>query len=51
VERIAAEEIGRETVTHVSNIYKKYSIAYHLVQGRYLERRELIKQLSQEGKP
>jgi len=31
VERIAAEKIGRETVTYVSNIYKYY-LAYSLVQ-------------------
>jgi membrane-bound lytic murein transglycosylase MltF len=37
VERIAAERIGRETVTYVSNIYKYY-VAYLLVQGEYLER-------------
>jgi membrane-bound lytic murein transglycosylase MltF len=40
VERIAAERIGRETVTYVSNIYKYY-VAYLLVQGEYLERRAL----------
>lgn len=31
VERIAAEKIGRETVTYVSNIYKYY-LAYKLIQ-------------------
>jgi membrane-bound lytic murein transglycosylase MltF len=40
VERIASERIGRETVTYVSNIYKYY-VAYLLVQGEYLQRREL----------
>jgi membrane-bound lytic murein transglycosylase MltF len=40
VERIAAERIGRETVTYVSNIYKYY-VAYLLVQGEYMQRREL----------
>jgi membrane-bound lytic murein transglycosylase MltF len=40
VERIAAERIGRETVTYVSNIYKYY-VAYLLVQGEYLQRRDL----------
>ena len=40
VERIAAERIGRETVTYVSNIYKYY-VAYLLVQGEYLQRRQL----------
>ena len=43
VERIAAEKIGRETVTYVSNIYKYY-VAYALVQGEYLERMEVRKQ-------
>jgi len=40
VERVAAERIGRETVTYVSNIYKYY-VAYLLVQGEYMQRREL----------
>jgi hypothetical protein len=31
---------GRETVTYVSNIYKYY-VAYLLVQGEYIQRREL----------
>jgi membrane-bound lytic murein transglycosylase MltF len=31
VEYIAAEKIGRETVTYVSNIYKYY-VAYSLIQ-------------------
>ena len=43
VERVAAERIGRETVTYVSNIYKYY-VAYLLIQGEYLQRRELKKQ-------
>jgi membrane-bound lytic murein transglycosylase MltF len=43
VERIAAARIGRETVTYVSNIYKYY-VAYLLVQGEYLQRRELKRQ-------
>jgi membrane-bound lytic murein transglycosylase MltF len=44
VERIAAEKIGRETVTYVGNIYKYY-IAYRLVQGEHLEREATKKQL------
>lgn len=44
VERVAAEKIGRETVTYVSNIYKYY-IAYTLVQKEYIERREIRKKL------
>jgi membrane-bound lytic murein transglycosylase MltF len=43
VERVAAEKIGRETVTYVSNIYKYY-VAYTLTQGEYLERMEARKQ-------
>ena len=39
VELVAAQKIGRETVTYVSNIYKYY-IAYKLVRQEYLERRE-----------
>jgi membrane-bound lytic murein transglycosylase MltF len=42
VERIAAERIGRETVTYVSNIYKYY-VTYLLIQGEYLQRRDLMK--------
>jgi len=45
VERIAAEKIGRETVTYVSNIYKYY-VAYTLVLEQSAEReraRETIK--------
>ena len=45
VERIASERIGRETVTYVSNIYKYY-VSYLLVQGEYLQRRELRKTLA-----
>jgi membrane-bound lytic murein transglycosylase MltF len=44
VERVAADKIGRETVTYVSNIYKYY-IAYRLVQGEYLDRETAKKQL------
>ena len=42
VERVAAATIGRETVTYVSNIYKYY-VAYLLVQGEYMQRREMKK--------
>jgi membrane-bound lytic murein transglycosylase MltF len=44
VELVAAERIGRETVTYVSNIYKYY-IAYKLAQKQYTERKETKKQL------
>jgi membrane-bound lytic murein transglycosylase MltF len=50
VERIAAEKIGRETVTYVSNIYKYY-VAYTLVQGEYLERLETKKALTKPPSP
>ena len=49
VELVAAEKIGRETVTYVSNIYKYY-IAYRLVQGEYLERRDARQQLLDAAK-
>ena len=42
VERVAAEKIGRETVTYVSNIYKYY-VSYLLVQGEYINRRSAKK--------
>ena len=42
VERIAAERIGRETVTYVSNIYKYY-VTYLLIQDEYMKRREIKK--------
>jgi hypothetical protein len=42
VERVAAERIGRETVTYVSNIYKYY-VACLLIQGEYLQRRQMKK--------
>ena len=40
VERIASERIGRETVTYVGNIYKYY-VTYLLIQGEYIQRRDL----------
>ena len=40
VERVVAERIGRETVTYVSNIYKYY-VTYLLIQGEYLQRRDV----------
>jgi membrane-bound lytic murein transglycosylase MltF len=46
VELIAAEKIGRETVTYVANIYKYY-LAYRMVEEERAERakaREVIKQ-------
>ena len=49
VERVAADRIGRQTVTYVSTISKSY-IAYRLVQGEYLER-EAAKKSLRETKP
>jgi membrane-bound lytic murein transglycosylase MltF len=43
VEQIAAEEIGRETVTYVSSIYKYY-VAYTLVMEQAAERTAAQKQ-------
>jgi hypothetical protein len=37
VERVAAEKIGRETVTYVSNIFKYY-VAYKLAMEEKAER-------------
>jgi membrane-bound lytic murein transglycosylase MltF len=47
VELVAAEKIGRETVTYVSNIYKYY-IAYKLSQQEYIERQETKKQIQKQ---
>jgi len=38
VERVAADKIGRETITYVSNIYKYY-VAYKLLVAKMDERR------------
>ena len=48
VELVAAEKIGRETVTYVSSIYKYY-IAYTLLQGEYAERQEARQKLQEAG--
>jgi membrane-bound lytic murein transglycosylase MltF len=47
VEVVAAERIGSETVTYVSNIYKYY-IAYTLVAEEEAERRKAREQLQQK---
>ncbi|HSB70997.1 MAG TPA: transporter substrate-binding domain-containing protein [Candidatus Methylomirabilis sp.] len=47
VERIAAEKIGRETVTYVSNIYKYY-LAYRMITEQHGER-EKAKEAVKEG--
>lgn len=49
VELIAAEKIGRETVTYVSNIYKYY-LAYQLIVEERKERDEAIKRMKKEAK-
>jgi membrane-bound lytic murein transglycosylase MltF len=49
VELIAAEKIGRETVTYVSNIYKYY-LAYQLIVEEQKERAEAIEQMKKEAK-
>lgn len=43
VEHVAAREIGRETVTDVSNIYK-YFVAYKLVMEQEAEREAALKE-------
>jgi membrane-bound lytic murein transglycosylase MltF len=47
VEVIAAEKIGRETVTYVSNIYKYY-IAYNLVTEEQEERKKALEELQKK---
>jgi membrane-bound lytic murein transglycosylase MltF len=51
VEVIAAEKIGRETVTYVSNIYKYY-LAYQLVMEQRKERAQALEEARrQQAKP
>jgi membrane-bound lytic murein transglycosylase MltF len=47
VELIAAEKIGRETVTYVANIYKYY-LAYRMIAEQH-EEREKAKDAVKEG--
>ena len=49
-ERAAAEKSGRKTVTYVSNIYNCY-VSYLLVQGEYIQRRDLKKKSAPGGVP
>jgi membrane-bound lytic murein transglycosylase MltF len=49
VEYIAAERIGAETVTYVSNIYKYY-IAYRLILDARAEKERAIEKMKGEGK-
>jgi membrane-bound lytic murein transglycosylase MltF len=52
VEYVAAEKIGAETVTYVSNIYKYY-IAYKLIMEARAEKEQALEKLkgSSNGKP
>jgi membrane-bound lytic murein transglycosylase MltF len=49
VEYVAAEKIGAETVTYVSNIYKYY-IAYHLIMDAKAAREEAAQKLKSQSK-
>jgi membrane-bound lytic murein transglycosylase MltF len=49
VEYVAAEKIGAETVTYVSNIYKYY-IAYNLMMEARAEREKAAEELKRQGK-
>ena len=49
VEYVAAEKIGAETVTYVSNIYKYY-IAYHLIMEAQAERAKAVEKIKGESK-
>jgi membrane-bound lytic murein transglycosylase MltF len=50
VEYVAAEKIGAETVTYVSNIYKYY-IAYKLLMESRAERERAVEQMKGTGQP
>jgi membrane-bound lytic murein transglycosylase MltF len=49
VEYVAAEKIGAETVTYVSNIYKYY-IAYRLIMEARADREEAIEKMKGQNK-
>jgi membrane-bound lytic murein transglycosylase MltF len=49
VEYVAAEKIGAETVTYVSNIYKYY-IAYHLILEARAEKAKAVEEIKGESK-
>jgi membrane-bound lytic murein transglycosylase MltF len=49
VEYVAAEKIGPETVTYVSNIYKYY-IAYNLLMEARSEKAQALEKMKSEGK-
>ena len=48
VEYVAAEKIGQETVTYVSNIYKYY-IAYRLILENQAAKKEAIEKIRGQG--
>ncbi len=48
VELIAAEKIGRETVTYVSNIYKYY-LAYQMIEEERAERQKIKEEIKHPG--
>ena len=48
VERIAAERVGQETVTYVSNIYKYY-IAYKLSMEEEADRKKAKDEVKKTG--
>jgi membrane-bound lytic murein transglycosylase MltF len=50
VEYVAAEKIGAETVTYVSNIYKYY-IAYKLIMESKAERAQAVEQMKGASQP
>jgi membrane-bound lytic murein transglycosylase MltF len=50
VEYVAAEKIGAETVTYVSNIYK-YFIAYKLIMESRAERAQAVEQMKGASQP
>ena len=49
VEYVAAEKIGQETVTYVSNIYKYY-IAYRMVMERRAATREAVERVKSDAR-
>jgi membrane-bound lytic murein transglycosylase MltF len=49
VEYVAAEKIGAETVTYVSNIYK-YAVAYKLIQEGRAEKEQALEKMKSQGK-
>jgi hypothetical protein len=46
VELMAAEKIGRETVTYVGNIYKYY-LAYQLIEEEHAQRQKTKQEIRQ----